>query len=423
MAVLNIVYIATAAFYLVLVAIVRRMSVRGREHVLLSLSAIALFQWTLTAYFVYNTESLIVARTLLPLSCIGMIAFFPLNFHFGYAVSCKRKLPVIATVSIYAIAAALAVTNFVHPFSMRALEAADGGVVIAPAFDSPLNLAWMSFVLVCWVVPAGFYVRYYRRTTLNRERRQARLLLAVIVITIIIVMVEYYLVPLIPGWELPSQSPIVFAFWMAAMVYSIRRYGFLKLSPGLLHERILDSVEDLVLLYGTDGSALFRNRKADLLLGASTGEPDRDRELVKRGVRPLLARHNDWIHDEPERRLTLRLPSDEEHEGEGSTVQFRLKPLVDRFGDPLGILVSGTVVASLADATKRYGLTSREADVLEHLMAGWTIDRTADALSITGRTVKAHIASLYEKTGASNRIELANTVMTDASGWRVEADR
>lgn len=417
MALLNIVYIATAACYLVLVALLRRMSVRGREHTLLSLSALALFQWTLTAYFVYNTDSLDVARALLPLSCVGMFAFFPLNLHFGYAVSCKRKLPVAVAIGIYALAGALTVTNVVHPFSMRAVEGPDGTVSVTQAFDSPLNLVWMVFALACWVVPVWFYVRYYRSTRLNRERRQARLLLTVIVVTIVLVMGEYYLAPLIPGWNLASQSPLLFAFWMAAMVYSIWRFGFLKLSPGLLHERILDSVEDLVVLYDTDGRAVFRNRRADVLLGAPGVQAGRDRELVERGIEPLLSRRDDWTTEEPERRLTLHVDpgrADGAHDGDGATVRFRLKPLVDRFGDPLGILVSGTVLASLADATARYGLTAREADVLEHLMAGWTIERTAEALSITGRTVKAHITSLYEKTGATNRVELANMVMAES---------
>ena len=352
MALLNIVYVAAAAFYLVLITIVRRMSVRGREHALLILSALALFQWTLTAYFVYNTDTLNVARVLLPISCVGMFAFFPLNLHFGFAVSTKRKLPAVMAIAIYSIAGALTAINVVHPFSMLAVEAPDGTVTITPAFDSPLNLVWMVFALSCWLIPVWFYARYYRRTKLNRERRQARLLLTVIVVTILLVMGEYYLVPLIPGWELPSQSPILFAFWMAAMVYAIWRYGFLKLSPGLLHERILDSVEDLMVRYGTDGHAVFGNRMADLLLG---------------------------------------------------------------------VLVSGTVVASLADATKRYGFTSREADVLERLMAGWTIERTADALAITERTVKAHITSLYDKTGASNRVELANMVIPDWSTQQPES--
>ncbi len=423
MALLNIVYVATAAFYLVLVAIVRRMSVRGREHALLILSALALFQWTLTAYFVYNTNTLEVARVLLPISCVGMIAFFPLNLHFGFAVSTKRKLPAVVAIAIYSIAGALTAINVVHPFSMLAVEAPDGTVTITPAFDSPLNLVWMVFVLSCWLIPVWFYARYLRKTKLNRERRQARLLLTVIVVTILLVMGEYYLVPLIPGWELPSQSPILFACWMAAMVYAIWRYGFLQLSPGLLHERILDSVEDLVVLYGTDGHAVFRNRKADLLLAASTGKPCRDRELVERGIAPLLARRDEWTSDEPERRLTLRLASNgfDGPNDEGVTVRFRLKALVDRFGDPLGVLVSGTLVASLADATKRYGFTSREADVLERLMAGWTIERTADALAITERTVKAHITSLYDKTGASNRVELANMVIPDWSTQQPES--
>lgn len=66
---------------------------------------------------------------------------------------------------------------------------------------------------------------------------------------------------------------------------------------------------------------------------------------------------------------------------------------------------------TIAETMEAYGLTRREREVLEHLMAGLTIGTTADRLSITERTVKAHITSIYEKTGASNRVDLLNMIV------------
>jgi DNA-binding CsgD family transcriptional regulator len=57
-----------------------------------------------------------------------------------------------------------------------------------------------------------------------------------------------------------------------------------------------------------------------------------------------------------------------------------------------------------------YHLTDREAEVLQYLAAGLSIGSTARVLSITERTVKAHITSIYQKTGAENRVELLNLV-------------
>ncbi len=494
MALLNILNIVAAAFYLYLFVAVQRMKIRGREHWILSLMALALFQWVFSAYFVYNSRSLEILRILLPFSCIGMFFSFPLNFHFAYSVVFKRPLPKLIFVPIYAVAVCFSIIQFVHPFSRKILIGPEGEIILTQAVDSPLNLLWMSYALACWVIPAYFFIRYHRRAVLNREKKQSALLIRMILFTITIVMAEYYLTLLVPNWSIPSQSPLLFAPWVGAMVYAIWRYGFLRISPGLLAEKILDSVEDLVVLYSMDGRAVYRNRKAEGILGESKilpegsavpgstaaahtaatgtagswkvlpGSAAPDAELVEKAVQPLLSKSEAWNADYPERQLSLQVPSDgsggrdrsdlernrlgpplledepnsepareiaarpprstEPGEGGGGsdaieqhrfTIDFRVKPILDRFGDPLGVLVSGTVVPHFSDLLAPYRLTGREEEVLEHLMAGRTIAETAKSLYITDRTVKAHISKIYEKTGASNRVELANLLIGSRS--------
>ena len=465
MALLNILNIVAAAFYLYLFVAVQRMKIRGREHWILSLMALALFQWVFSAYFVYNGRNIEVLRILLPFSCIGMFFSFPLNFHFAYSVVFKKPLPKLLFIPLYTVAASFSVIQFFHPFSMKILTGPKGEIILSQAVDSPLNLLWMIYSLSCWVIPAYFFIRYHRRAVLNREKKQSALLIRMSLFTITIVMAEYYLTLLVPNWSIPSQSPLLFAPWVGAMVYAIWRYGFLRISPGLLAEKILDSVEDLVVLYSMDGRAVFRNRKAEGILGESKilpeGSAAADAELVEKAVRPLLSKSDTWSADYPERQLSMQIPPDgadgrglernrlgppllEEEpnpepvreneakpprktdpgeEGGGPdaidlhrfTIDFRIKPLLDRFGDPLGVLVSGTVVPHFSDLLAPYRLTGREEEVLEHLMAGRTIAETAKSLHITDRTVKAHISKIYEKTGASNRVELANLLIGSRS--------
>jgi len=222
------------------------------------------------------------------------------------------------------------------------------------------------------------------------------------------------------------------------MVYAIWKYGSLRISPQALENKILDSVEDLVILYSIDGKVVYRNRKALEILGNSAiattkslegrvyerlfvkGGGEEGEKLVKmKAVSPVLKDRASWFADQPEELIKLRIPAAgtdgsnnthklSEKEAQSITVNFRTKPLLDRFEDPLGVLVSGTIVPRFVDILKTNKFTTREAEVLECLMAGCTIGKTSSLLNITERTVKAHITNIYEKTGAANRIELAN---------------
>lgn len=57
-------------------------------------------------------------------------------------------------------------------------------------------------------------------------------------------------------------------------------------------------------------------------------------------------------------------------------------------------------------AKEKFHLTLREADILQHLLKGWTNKEIATALRITEQTVKEHITHLLAKTGITTRTGL-----------------
>jgi DNA-binding CsgD family transcriptional regulator len=290
---------------------------------------------------------------------------------------------------------------------------ADGAIALhVPVASIPTTL-WSLYALGCWVATLVLEVRRLRNTPLNRERRQGAILVRWQIITISFVLVEFYATSVIPGWTLPSQSPLLISIWVGAVVYAMWKYGFLRISPGLLAEGILDSIEDLVILYDTDGNRVYANRKAASLLGVPMSRPfagphGRSDPLAE-GISTLLGRVADWRPDEPERRFRLNLAGNDA-DAQPLSLVVRAKPAFDRFNDPIGVAVTATVQPRLKDLLQAYELTDREAEVLEYLAAGLSIGGTARLLSITERTVKAHITSIYQKTGAVNRVELLNMV-------------
>ena len=57
--------------------------------------------------------------------------------------------------------------------------------------------------------------------------------------------------------------------------------------------------------------------------------------------------------------------------------------------------------------TRGFGLTPRELEILRAVVAGCTNKEIARRASISENTVKSHLAHIFDKVGASNRVELA----------------
>lgn len=60
-----------------------------------------------------------------------------------------------------------------------------------------------------------------------------------------------------------------------------------------------------------------------------------------------------------------------------------------------------------------YTLTKREAEVAQMLATGMFTKQVASSLGITEHTVRNYVAHIYNKTGASNRVELTLLVLTE----------
>jgi two-component system nitrate/nitrite response regulator NarL len=57
--------------------------------------------------------------------------------------------------------------------------------------------------------------------------------------------------------------------------------------------------------------------------------------------------------------------------------------------------------------SKAFGLTKREIEILRAVVAGYTNKEIAERSSISENTVKSHLTHIFNKSGASSRVELA----------------
>jgi len=310
------------------------------------------------------------------------------------------------------------IANFVHPFSLLPVVSADG-LTLTPAAGMPMTMAWFGYAAITWLTAVWLYAAHSRSARTQRERRQGRVLAITAAVSLVVVVTEYHLPLFIEGWTLPSQAPALLTLWMGVMVYGVWRYGLLRISPQVLAEQILYSIEDLVLLYDMNGNRAFANRKAATILGPPTSTRNSRADPFRDTVARALAGAPEWQPDEPERQFQTAVPTNVDTP---LILRARVKPAFDRFGDPLGVVVAASVIPEAVAVLDQFHLTDRETEVLQYLASGYSIGRTSDALSIGTRTVKAHITHIYQKTGAKNRVELLNMIGTQGESGASAAE-
>lgn len=403
---INVLNIVATAFCLYLYVVIRRIPIKGPEHLVLSLAAIALFEFNAVAYVIYQAQSVQTLNVLIPIATIGAFAFVPLQLHFAYLLLRARPIPVAWLIPLYGPPVFFAILNFVHPFSLLPTVSANEVILNAGA-GLPINIAWFVYVSATWLSAVCLYGVHSRSARAARERRQSTLLATGAALSLGLIVAEFNIPLVIEDWSIPSQSPLLLTLWMGAMVYGVWRYGLLRISPRLMAEQILNSIEDLVLLYDMNGRRSFVNQKAAAVLGPTTAIKRPDPDPFADPVARVLATSAQWSTEEPERQFRATVAGADDCP---LLVHARVKPAFDRFNDPIGVVVSANVVLESVSVAERYRLTERESEVLQYLASGLSIGRTASALSITARTVKAHITHVYQKTGAANRVELLNMI-------------
>ena len=182
--------------------------------------------------------------------------------------------------------------------------------------------------------------------------------------------------------------------------------------PNVLHERVGHSqlydrqvtafnalyTAELGRVRNESGSAAAWARTADAFRAARL--PWEEAYACRRAVEALLLQGH---HRSPRAaeflRRGLTLAADLE------AVPIRVA--LERLAAQARIPVAPVMATPLTLAARLPGLTPRERNILEFVVAGRTYGEIARALMISEKTVSSHISNLLRKTGAANRVDLA----------------
>jgi PAS domain S-box-containing protein len=198
---------------------------------------------------------------------------------------------------------------------------------------------WYWFFVVYGVGFSGLALarlwRWGRTRTLVRERRQARVMLLSGASATLLAVLLGLLPAEAPGTPLPSFGSYATIVWSLGIVYGIRRYKLMQLTPESAAQGVLRDMQEAVLLLGEQERILYANPAASRLLRRSPDElAGRHLDGVDAGglvdlVGGLL-REGPSGSDPSEH--VLRFEDGRERE-----VLLRAVQMTDEFGEPAGL--------------------------------------------------------------------------------------
>ena len=269
-------------------------------------------------------------------------------------------------------------------------------------FTSPIFLLLMTNYLLYYGVSLLLLHRYVRKAESNRIRKQSRIIFFAIIITIASYNVEPFLAPFLFGHETYGIAPIFSIFWISLIWFAMHRYRFLGVYERLLPGDIMEALDEMVVIADTEHRVIHLNRSLREKLEESGDINDLSDIFVES---EFLKRLSDSLHEEPSTELSLNLSVPE---GDTGLVKVNLLPFKDRFGDRVGYIITARELPDGHSHLKEKGITRREYQLIQMILAGNSNRQMSEALDISLRTVETHITHIFSKLGINSRSELVN---------------
>jgi DNA-binding CsgD family transcriptional regulator len=347
--------------------------------------SLCIAHWTLCALFGYLSKSTGEAWFWFRLSVPGFTFLHPLMLHLTLYLSGNKSARSPLILLIYLFSALFLFRGLTGILVFETFEKGDPFWIGIPAFTSPWFLFFVAQYIGYYIAAIVILAVWRSRSTSRREKGMAAWIIGSLAGTIILFNTEPFLMPLLTGYRTIMISPNMGVIWLTGIWIAVNRYGLFEPFPGREGVELFLQSRQPVFLVDAKGSIRFANIAA----------------------RPYLPPDN-----LPDGRLLILLPRGTQ----GEPVRFQSSEMKDRFGDHTGWLYIGSPLVDNPSLMEHYRFSDREREILACLVSGLTHKETGALLGITERTVKAHAASIYGKTGTANRMQLIHLIDREKNG-------
>jgi hypothetical protein len=240
---LSIGIVASAVLYLYLGVTVLRGQPRKTTHWFLTGSSFSLALSTGLVYFLYHAKTIAQGRLFFSLSVIGLVLFLTLQNFFVRSMTGKLSWRYMLLIILPAAVPAA----FIRSADSWVFPIVRGG---------PGMYSIIGYFCIAFGSGIVFLLSWYRTAVLRREREQAKLLLISSVAVIIFAGIDIILHLTTNVSRLVSLIPFVFVPWVVGYVIAIRKYQLLNITPEMVTRRILESIDEQVILVDPGGKEM-----------------------------------------------------------------------------------------------------------------------------------------------------------------------
>jgi DNA-binding CsgD family transcriptional regulator len=244
---------------------------------------------------------------------------------------------------------------------------------------------------------------YYLRPGINKSRKQGVIpaISGAVIILLAwasdVIFMYHGSLHVLPFWLL---------LWVFVVLYSIKKYRFISITPTMINKDIIDNIEEGIMLLDQDLNIVFKNIPLLNMLNLKCDDDIAlkdivvEKDILNNGLSDLIRTDNTSF--------SLRINFLPKNTKKQILTDVKVKKIIDTYKDISGFLIVLSRVKDLDLLKKRFKISGRELEIINHIIVGSKNKEIAELLDITESTVKTHVASIYDKLRVKNRIGLLN---------------
>jgi len=266
-----------------------------------------------------------------------------------------------------------------------------------------INIVTLLYLLLSIIV----LVISAKKTVFYKNRRQIIIILITQILSVVLIFCDhialFYWFGILTS-RIPGMAQVYSLLWIFGIWYAMVKYRFLAVTPAMISQDILSSIDECIILLDTDQKIISVNNKASAVF-------NKHENYINTQISGLIENYNNikeeiknlkmGIYDDFACRLNF--VSDK---NEPVLMDVKFKPVRDKYHDLIGILIIAREVREIKQLKDIYKITDREAAVIQAVISGKTNHEIAAELKIAERTVKAHLTNIFNKLVVDNKMQL-----------------
>lgn len=243
-------------------------------HKLFFLVAMTCAYWSFCIAVFHLVQNKIIAKNIYLVSLTGpfilpaVTTHYVLSFTNKTAIQKKKWLIFFLYFPAFISFSGLFITNMF----IRDLIPSPYGWIIDMNSTSPFVWFYIGYNLIFQAVNILFLIRWRSASKIKEKKKQATIIIVFFLLSLFFIIGEEILCHYLKIQPFPSLSHFAALIWLIGILFVIKKYEFMKISPEKAVHEILFNMMDILILTGEKGEIIQINQQLTRLLGFTEKE-------------------------------------------------------------------------------------------------------------------------------------------------------